>query len=190
LLKRIISDIETKRFLGILLLFGILVMYAIYFPETVEPDDTKLIKVILADKPNYDEDAETGYDFFTLSAKGIGRKFLIKHWVLNERTKKAINKIQKGYELVIIIGKTELNGKYIRKASNSINVLGIKELNKDWVYSLTEYNQGKTNRWKEYLFYGLFFGSLLFLILIGKLRRIIKNEPEIKIAIETNEDYG
>jgi hypothetical protein len=190
LLKRIIRDIDVKKFIGLMLLFAGLVIYEIYFPDTVELDDAEQVRITLIEKPKYDEDAETGYDYFTLKAKGISRKFLVKYWVLNERTTKTISAIKNGSELILTIGKSEMNGKFIKRGSNTIHVLGLKEPDREWIFSLADYNQGKADRWKEYLFYGLFFGGFLLLGLIGKLKRLIKNEPEIITEIKTNEDYG
>ena len=190
MLKRIIKNIDVKEFVGLMLLFAGLVIYAIYFPDTVELDGAKQVSITLNEKPKYDEDAETGYDYFILNANGISRKFLVNYWVLNKRTTKTISAIKNGSELIITIEKSEINGNFIKRGSNAIHVLGLKEPDKEWIFSVADYNQGKTDRWKEYLFYGLFFGVLLLPWIIGKLKRLIKNESEIITEIKTNEDCG
>ncbi|WP_370087802.1 hypothetical protein [Ekhidna sp.] len=191
MLKRILSDIDVKEFIGLMLLFAGLVIYVIYEPGTIEPDDTKLIRITLTNNPEFGEDAESGYEYFILNAEGIHRKFIVKYWVLNQQTIDAISKIQTGNELVISIEKSEMNGSHIRSAKSKIQVLALKQLNKDWVYSLSNYNKGKVDRWKEYLGYGLFFGILLLPSLIKKIWRIIKNEPEIVTKLKSTEnDYG
>lgn len=185
MLKRVLSDIDVKEYIGLMLLFAGLVIYTVYEPGTVEPDETKQIRITLTDNPEYDEDAETGYDYFIIRAKGISREFIVKYWVLNRRTIDAINEIQTGNELVISIEKSEMNGNYIKSSKSDIQILALKQLKSNWIYSISDYNEGKVDRWEEYLFYGLFFGVLLLPSVIKKIWRIVKNDPEIMTELKS-----
>ncbi len=176
MIDKLFNNVDLNKYVGLVFLATVVVLYAYVNPNTIKHSDTKKIEIKLASKPEFDEPNGDNVPSISFKADGYPNDFDISHCALHLINMQDILSLNKGDYLTVLVDKKYLSYKKKRLVYHPITICGIELKSKGQILKLEEYNTCEKKSWKIIAVPGFIFLIILFV----DIRRIVRKKQEQK----------